>query len=74
LAVARSCGHLHSAEGARHPVTADKRCLLCGDPVTTGWLIAYRGPYCFCEQCLRLAMELCLDRDPDKKMIRVVKF
>lgn len=73
-AAARSHGHLRGAEQVRHPVTADNRCLLCGDTITTGWLVAYRSPYCLCAQCLSSAMELCLGRDFDQQTIRVVEF
>lgn len=38
-------------------LTASDRCLLCGDPITSGFLAASRGPYQICHGCIVDAIE-----------------
>lgn len=44
-------------------VTASHRCLLCSEPIVAGNIVATRGPYCLCQQCLSTAWELVTDFD-----------
>jgi hypothetical protein len=38
-------------------VTASDLCLMCGDPITKGGLVAVRGPYKICHSCLVSAVQ-----------------
>lgn len=58
-----------SGEGRRDPptVTASDRCLLCGEPIVSGKVVAVRRPYRLCGGCLVAALEWAIGHE-EKQM------
>lgn len=65
--LARALESVVAGSGTQNPptVTASDHCLLCGDPVTSGSVVAVRGPYRLCGSCLISAAKRAVEQDRD---------